>query len=437
MFAGHFHGEFLSRFALQRTRRCAHVTHIIFRESAGRVPQFGRGAGANHLEHPRAGDVSCEGFIMLKHIAQIAVLAFVIMPMLTSAAPARDKPMVEVVFVLDTTGSMGPLIEGAKRKIWSIATTLIDCSPEADIRMGLVVYRDIGDEYVTRRFDLTTDIQGLYADLLRQRATGGGDWPESVNEALHVAVTRMSWTQGSNVTRLIFLVGDAPPHMDYAQDMKYPDVMRLARERGIKVNAVQAGSARDTERVWREIAQMGHGEYIPIPQDGGKVAVIESPYDREIIELQGRINRTVLPYGSPTQQEGVRGRVEQYSAAPAPVANDMAGFMAKRAQRPGQALADAVTGAGDLVGDVANGRQSLSAVPEAQLPDDLRRMSPAERRAHVDRQVNERRALNERLAELVRQRDRHVAEARSREPQPATDSFDRAVERTLRQQLAR
>ncbi len=56
------------------------------------------------------------------------------------------RPVVEVAFVLDTTGSMGPLIEGAKRKIWSIATAIIDCSPDAEIRMGLVAYRDIGDD---------------------------------------------------------------------------------------------------------------------------------------------------------------------------------------------------------------------------------------------------------------------------------------------------
>ena len=61
------------------------------------------------------------------------------------------------------------------------------------------------------------------------RAAGGGDWPESVNEALYVGVTKMSWSHGRDVTRIIFLVGDAPPHMDYAQDMKYPQVMRLAK----------------------------------------------------------------------------------------------------------------------------------------------------------------------------------------------------------------
>ena len=66
-------------------------------------------------------------------------------------AGAIAKPAVEVAFVLDTTGSMGGLIEGAKRKIWSIATAIVDSNPDADIRMGLVAYRDIGDDYVTKR----------------------------------------------------------------------------------------------------------------------------------------------------------------------------------------------------------------------------------------------------------------------------------------------
>ena len=70
---------------------------------------------------------------------------------------------------------MGGLIEGAKRKIWSIATAIVDSNPEADIRMGLVAYRDIGDDYVTRKIELTADIQDLYANLLELKARGGGD----------------------------------------------------------------------------------------------------------------------------------------------------------------------------------------------------------------------------------------------------------------------
>jgi hypothetical protein len=375
------------------------------------------------------------GNTMLRHIAQAAALALAFAPSVLTTTNAAAKPVVEVAFVLDTTGSMGPLIEGAKRKIWSIATAIIDCSPEAEIRMGLVAYRDIGDIYVTKTFDLTTDIQGLYADLLKLRAQGGGDWPESVNEALWVATTKLSWSYGHNTTRIMFLVGDAPPHMDYPQDMKYPDVMRLARQKGITVNAVQAGGARDTERVWRDIAQMGHGDYIPIPQDGGHVVIIETPYDHDIIELQGRINRTVIPYGPRQQRERVIEKREQYGQAPAAVASDMAGYMSK--QRAGQANTDAITGDGDLLADVKAGRKALSSVKDEELPDELRRMSPSDRQAHVDRQASERAALNNRMTDLVNKRDAYVAEQRKKAPARSSDSFDRAVEQTLRTQIAR
>ena len=79
-------------------------------------------------------------------------LAFALAALALSAgrSVAIAKPTVEVAFVLDTTGSMGGLIEGAKRKIWSIATAIVDSNPDADIRMGLVAYRDIGDDYVTK-----------------------------------------------------------------------------------------------------------------------------------------------------------------------------------------------------------------------------------------------------------------------------------------------
>jgi hypothetical protein len=370
---------------------------------------------------------------MIAKLARALALAVFVVPFVTSGHAAA-RPVVEVGFVLDTTGSMGPLIEGAKRKIWSIATSIVDANPHAEIRMGLVAYRDIGDEYVTKVYPLTTDIQDLYAHLLELKARGGGDWPESVNEALHVGVTKLSWTQGHEVDRIMFLVGDAPPHMDYAQDTKYPEVLSIARERDIIVNAVQAGGARDTERVWREIAQMGRGRYIPIPQDGGKLVIIETPYDVEILELQGHINGTVIPYGPRHQRSDVRRKTQQYAAAPASVASEMAGYMNKRAA--GAAPAEAVTGAGDLVADVSAGRQKLASVKDEDLPDALKSMSPAQRQAEIDKQMAQRKSLHARMTELVKKRDAYVAEQRKKAPKVA-DSFDRVVEETLRAQVRR
>ena len=364
------------------------------------------------------------------------VLAAALMPtaaLMTTTAQA--KPVVEVAFVLDTTGSMGPLIEGAKRKIWSIATSIVDANPDAQIRMGLVAYRDIGDEYVTKKFELTTDIQDLYASLLELRARGGGDWPESVNEALDIAVNKLAWTSGDDVRRIVFLVGDAPPHMDYAQDTKYPQTLKVARQKDILVNAVLAGGARDTERVWRDVAQQGGGRFIPIPQDGGEIVIIETPYDEEIIILQERIGRTVLPYGPAPMQRRAEDKARQVtsvaSAAPAS-ASDMASFINKRAKVSGEA----VTGDGDLVSDVKSGRKALDAVPEADLPEDMRKLTVPQRQAKIDAQMSERKALNDKLGALVEKRDAFVAEKRKAAPKPAS-SFDAAVEATLKAQIKR
>jgi hypothetical protein len=362
------------------------------------------------------------------------VFALATLPLSAGLSSAVAKPVVEVAFVLDTTGSMGGLIEGAKRKIWSIATAIVDANPDADIRMGLVAYRDVGDDYVTRKVELTRDIQDLYGNLLELKARGGGDWPESVNEALDVAVNKMQWTQGRDSTRIVFLVGDAPPHMDYAQDTKYPVTLAVAKQKDIIVNAVLAGDARDTERVWRDIAQHGNGEFIPIPQDGGQVVTIETPFDGDIIILQREINRTVIPYGSHALQKRTESKTQQLAtaAAASPArASEMASFINKRSK----ATSEAITGDGDLVADIAAGRNDIAKVKDEDLPDNIRAMKPEQRSAEIDKQIGQRKALNETLSALVAKRDKYVAEHRAAAPK--TSSFDRVVEDTLKAQIKR
>src|SRR4029450_4063160 len=122
---------------------------------------------------------------------------------------------------------------------------------------------------------------------------------------------KLQWTSGGDVRRIVFLVGDAPPHMDYAQDTKYPTTLAVAKQKDIVVNAVLAGPARDTERVWRDIAQHGNGRFIPIPQDGGQVVIIETPYDEDIIILQREINETVIPYGPRARPRRTDGKSKQ------------------------------------------------------------------------------------------------------------------------------
>src|SRR5712691_12213301 len=139
-----------------------------------------------------------------------------------ATAPAVAAPRVEVAFVLDTTGSMGGLIEGAKRKIWSIARRIGEGRPRPDLRIALVGYRDLGDEYVTRVHDFSRDMDEVHERLMAFQASGGGDTPEHVSAALGAAVQQLSWSQGPTAPggsggpalQILFLVGDAPPHVE-------------------------------------------------------------------------------------------------------------------------------------------------------------------------------------------------------------------------------
>src|SRR5436190_22919062 len=109
----------------------------------------------------------------------MTLLALALAVAAVSSAPPRvtatRPPRIEVAFVLDTTGSMGGLIEGAKRRIWSIARRIGEGRPRPDLRIALVAYRDLGDAYVTRTYDFTRDMDEVSAHLAEFRAEGGGD----------------------------------------------------------------------------------------------------------------------------------------------------------------------------------------------------------------------------------------------------------------------
>jgi hypothetical protein len=347
------------------------------------------------------------------------------------AANSQGQQRVEVAFVLDTTGSMGDLIDGAKRKIWSIATTIVDNNPNADIAMALVAYRDKGDDYVVKSTPLSTDVQGLYGKLIKLEAAGGGDDPESVNEALDKAITSLQWSSGENVKHIVFLVGDAPPHMDYRQGRQYPEILKTAAGKHIVVNAVQAGDMPETTSIWKEIAQFGHGRYISIPQDGGEVVIVVTPFDDDILHMQEELDGSIVPYGSVGQKLELNRKMAAKAAAPNSVKIDNSGFYSKR-----KVAKEVVTGGGDLVADAENTGLDVSSIAEKDLPDDLKVMPVLKRKQWLADKMQSRKLLQNKMAELIAKRDAYVLEQRKKKvASTKLDSFDSAVEETLKSQL--
>ena len=143
----------------------------------------------------------------------------------------------------------------------------------------MVTYRDRGDDYVTQTYDFDHNVRRFTRAVRNVSADGGNDYPESLNEALHQAVNNVSWRE-DNAVRLVFLLADAPPHLDYPQDYDYIQEAAEARRRGIKIFAV-ASSGLDSqgEYVFRQIAQQTMGKFIFILYETGPQGRLDTPHD--------------------------------------------------------------------------------------------------------------------------------------------------------------
>lgn len=176
-----------------------------------------------------------------------------------SAAPARAR--LDLVFLIDATGSMADEIGKLRATLRTIAADVARLPSRPDICFGLVAYRDRGDAFLVRRHDFTNDLGSFQSVLDALRASGGGDYPEAMNEALHETVHRLSW-RGTGTTRMVVLLADAPPHLDYGGP-QYDDDMMAALGKGIKVFSVGAsGLDRQGEYVQRQIAQYTGGRFV-------------------------------------------------------------------------------------------------------------------------------------------------------------------------------
>ena len=342
---------------------------------------------------------------------------------------SEQKHRIEVVFVLDTTSSMSGLIQAAKEKIWSIASTMASAQQSPDIKMGLVAFRDRGDDYVTKVLDLSQDLDSMYAQLMDFQAQGGGDGPESVNQALDDAINRISWSQDDQVYKVTFLIGDAPPHMDYPDDVKFPVTLAKAKQKGIVVNTIQSGQHHGTTPVWQNIAQLGYGKYFQVENSGNTVAVA-TPFDRKLSELAASLEDTRLFYGDDEELESQKKK----DAAGKKLKSKLSeAALARRSTFNASASGEAnLLGNNELVDAITSGRIELDDIAEDELPASIQAMAPAEQKAHIEAQAERRDNIRQEIKKLSESRKRYITEQISAEA--AEESLDEKIYSAVKEQ---
>ncbi len=349
----------------------------------------------------------------------------------TTVVP-QQAHRIEVVFILDTTSSMSGLIQAAKDKIWSIASTMASAQQNPDIKMGLVAFRDRGDAYVTRVYDLSSDLDSMYASLMDFRAEGGGDGPESVNQALYDAIHKLSWSQDSGVYRVAFLVGDAPPHMDYVNDVKYPVTLAAAQRKGIVVNTIQSGQWQATRPAWQEIAALGNGDYFQVEDHGNTVAVA-TPFDEKLSRLAAELESTRLFYGDEETRQAQKAKLDAARKLREGLSTEaQARRSTFNASKSGEAN---FLGENELVDDITSGRVELEEIERADLPASLQMMAPAEAFVVIEAQAEKREQLKQEIKELSESRHRYIEE-RVDADGGAENSLDEMIYRAVKNQAA-
>ncbi|UQB69766.1 VWA domain-containing protein [Epilithonimonas zeae] len=175
----------------------------------------------------------------------------------------------DLVFVVDATGSMGDEINYLKSELLDVLKKVESNLTQTNVRYGSVFYRDNGDEYVTRKFDFSNNSENLINFIKKQDAKGGGDTPEAVVEALDSSIDELAWSN-ENSTKIMFLLLDAPPHLSEENIERLHQKIKLASKKGIIIIPIAASDTdKQTEYLMRTFALLTNGTYTFLTNDSG------------------------------------------------------------------------------------------------------------------------------------------------------------------------
>jgi hypothetical protein len=360
-------------------------------------------------------------------------LALLAAPAFADAPAERARP-VDVVLCLDTSNSMDGLIESAKIRLWALVNDIAKMQPAPALRVALYSYGnntyDRARGWVRKETDLTTDLDEVYKRVHTLRCAAPGS-DEYVARVTRDALAELKWADGKDALRLIFVCGNEP--VDQDREVSLESVAERAKAKGVVINTIYCGSANHPEAAgWSAFAARSGGKYANIDQDRARAeVVIKTPYDAEIEKLGTKINDTYLWYGldGAARRENQVAQDKNAAAAAGGVAVDRSVTKASRVYRNAEA---------DLIDRMKSEKDfDLKKLKDAELPEELRRLRPDEREAHLKRKADERTEIQKKIADLSAQRAKYIEDEKKKQPKPAAEkALDEALRSIIRDQAA-
>ena len=347
-------------------------------------------------------------------------------------ASSLKKPKMQVVFALDATGSMSGLINAAKDKIWSIVSSLTQTQTTPDIEVGLIFYRDRGDEFITKRIQLTDSMDMVYGELMHIEAKGGGDSPESVNQGLNEAVELFNWDKDTTTYKAVFLVGDFEPHMNYKNDVPYFVTCKIARSRDIVLNTILMGTNKVAEKIWKEIAVCNDGAYVNVNMNVNDIAVY-TPYDSTIAVISDQLDDLRYYYGKAEVKNTGKGYKEKGKQMTR-VSKD--GVKAQRAEYNTYYFKNKSSlKQNELLSDLASNNVKLDSLKQSELPDEFKNVSKDSLVIIIKQKTELRDSLQKVLHTEIEKRNNYVeTELAKRNKSEVEGSFNNIIFTNIQKQ---
>jgi len=351
---------------------------------------------------------------------------------LASAAPAGDavpdkgKP-IDIVLCLDVSGSMNGLIESAKNKLWDIVNDLAKIKPTPELRVGLYSYGhstySAQAGWVRKEADLTGDLDEVYRKLNALTINGGS---ELVARVTRDAIDQQQWSTDKHALRIVFVCGNEAADQD--KEVTLASVAGKAKEKDIVVNTIFCGSvAHRDSNGWKDFAVLAKGQFFSIDQNRATV-VINTPFDQDIAKLSADMSKTYVAYGAAGKEKAENQKAQDANAlkqAPAVAAARAESKNSAFYRNDGWCLVDRMKN--DKTFD-------LKKIAVEDLPEEMKKMTPEEREAHLKKKLVEREAMQKQIAELTAKRQAYIKEESKKSPDKADQAFDAAVRGALRQQ---
>lgn len=341
------------------------------------------------------------------------------------------RPLVQLAVLLDTSNSMDGLIAQAKTQLWQIVNEFLKAKQDGvapRVQVALYEYGNDGLDakkgYVRQVAGLTDDLDKISESLFALRTNGGSEFCGWV---IRDAVRDLEWDKSAKVYKAIFIAGNE----EFTQGpVKYSDSCKAAIEHGIIVNTIHCGDqATGVSGKWLDGAKLADGKFMAI-ETNAQVARIDAPQDKDIAVLNAKLNDTYIAYG----RAGVEGKARQVAqdvnVANAPAAPSIAAERAKT-----KASANYKNSSWDAVDAVKEKKLDLAKVPEAQLPEELRKLEPAAREKYVADKQKEREKIQAELKKLSTERDQFVAQ--KQKDASKGERLDEAVTSAVREQAGK